>query len=73
MRQRANNLRRTEIYVLFRITYYSDEKVEEIVTAGIDIEGNISVSSGFPYTAVLLQEASPLPVTIHSKTDKSLV
>jgi hypothetical protein len=64
-RQRARSLRRTEIYVLFRITYYSDEKVEEIVTTGIDIEGHISVSSGFPYTATLLQAASPcrLPFT----------
>jgi len=70
--ERSREVRKTEVYIIFRITYYSDEKREEIVTAGVDIEGRISLFSGFPYTAALLGEAVPHRYPFSQKHAKTL-
>lgn len=61
VRERTQDVRKTEVSVIFRVTYYSDEKREEIVTASVDLDGHVSLSSGFPYTSALLQQAEPYP------------
>ncbi len=56
--ERVREVRKTEVSMIFRVTYYSDEKREEILTTGVDLEGRVSLLSGFPYTAALLQQAA---------------
>ena len=70
--ERVREVRKTEVSIIFRVTYYSDEKREEIVTAGIDLEGRVSLSSGFPYTANLLQQAAPHRHPFSQKATKAL-
>jgi hypothetical protein len=57
IKQRSREIRQTESYIIFRVTYYSDEKIEEIVTAGIDFEGNLHITPEFPYTPDMLKDA----------------
>ena len=56
-KQHSREVRRTEVFLTFRIAYYSNEKFEELVTVGIDVEGNLRENAGFPYTLESLQEA----------------
>lgn len=51
-------IRQTESYLIFRLTYSSDEKVEEILTARSDFAGNIQIMPEFPYPCRVLQDAA---------------
>jgi hypothetical protein len=61
----SREIRRTEVYVTFRVTYYSSEKIEEIVIIGIDFEGNLHVNTEFPYPPEVLKDgvSSRFPFT----------
>ena len=53
----AKEIRRTESYLIFRLTYSSDEKVEELITVKSDFMGNLQVMSAFPHFFSGLQGA----------------
>lgn len=71
-KQRSREVRRTNVYHLFRVTYYSDEKVEEIITTRRDFTGKLSIHTGFPYTPTLLQEAAPYRFPFTQKQAKTI-
>ena len=64
-KHRSREIRKTEVYLIFRITYASDEIMEEIITARIDFAGNIHITPEFPYPLNSLKdaEASRFPFT----------
>lgn len=70
--EHSREIKKTELYIIFRVTYYSDEKREEVVTAGIDIEGQVSLLSGVPYTEAFLQKAVPRRHPFSQKQAKAL-
>ena len=72
IRQRSRAIRNTESYIVFRITYYSDEKREEIVIISIDFKGNVEVHTGFPYTQTVLKDALPYRFPFTQKHAKIL-
>jgi len=63
--RRSRDVRRTETFLTFRVTYYSNEKFEELVTIGIDVDGNLKNYLTFPYSLASLHNVSPhkLPYT----------
>lgn len=72
IRQRSREIRHTESYIFFRITYYSDEKREEIVIASSDFTGNVRIHTGFPYTQSLLKEVLPFRFPFTRKQAKAI-
>jgi hypothetical protein len=58
-KQRVKEIRKTEAYLIFRMTYHSDEKVEEIITVGVDFEGKLSIRTEFPYSPDTLKDVAP--------------
>lgn len=57
IKRRSREIRKTETCIIFRVTYYSDEKIEELVTARIDFEGSLQITPEFPYTPDMLKDA----------------
>lgn len=70
--ERVREIRKTEVGIMFRITYYSDEKREELITATVDLEGRISLSAGFPYSRDALQQAEPYRHPFSHKASQAL-
>jgi hypothetical protein len=56
-KQRSREIRKTDVYIIFRITYYSDEKIEEMIIVGMDFERNLQVNTEFPYPPEILKDA----------------
>ncbi len=55
----SREIHKTEVFITFRVAYYSNAKFEELVTTGIDIEDNVLVDSvKFPYTSDSLKDAT---------------
>lgn len=61
----SREVRRTETFLTFRITYYSNEKFEELITIRIDDDGNLRKNPVFPYSLAALHDArtQKLPYT----------
>ena len=57
-KRRSREIHKTETFLTFRVTYYSNEKFEELVTAGLDVEGNLVNNIKFPYSLNSLQDAT---------------
>ena len=56
--RRIHQIHKTEVYLMFRITYYSDEKTEEIITIRQDYEGRLHLNALFPHTPANLEDAT---------------
>ena len=61
----SREVHKTEVFITFRIAYYSNEKFEELITTGVDVEGNLLAEVEFPYTPASLEGAviSRVPYT----------
>lgn len=63
---------RTETYITFRVTYFAHDKIEELLTIGIDYEGNVREHVEFPYMIADLERAVSGEFPLTKKQAKEL-
>ncbi len=70
--QRSREVHKSEAFMTFRVTYYSNEKFEELVTTKVDVEGNVLANTTFPYTLAGLKQAEQSRFPFTRKQAKDL-
>ena len=57
LKRSSREIHATEVFLTFRVAYYSNEKREELMTIGYDAQGGLLGQGEFPYSISLLEEA----------------
>ena len=72
LKRYSREIHHTEVFLTFRVTYYSNEKREELMTIGCDIHGNLLGQVKFPYPSSMLGDAEIAHFPFTKKQSKAL-
>ncbi len=72
LKRSSREIHSTEVFLTFRIAYYSNEKQEELITIGCDVHGKLMGQVEFPYPASLLGETKIIRFPYTKKQSKAI-